>query len=207
MKKLTALILALVMMLTATAALAMTLEPEETEVEHFAGGSYNATLGIYVPAENLMDVIVFETDLFEKEDVEKLQAGDVVMLNGTWQKVASIEKTEDGWLVKDEKGGETYFAPYQDSDDKLYAMAAEDDRICVHTVAQFGLPLAQDCVLEDLSDLEAAEAKITRGIEEIVKEKEKLEKESIGLMCRNTTITLNDQMEISYIKRVYNPAQ
>lgn len=204
-KKLTALFVALAIMISATCAFAATLEPEEAKLEKLSGATFNASVMEFHPEDQSFRVTVFENEMFEKEDVEKLQAGDLVVVDGFRKKVASVNKEEDGAiLMTTDSGEEYYFTP---SGDEMSVTNAIDDRTGMRIVTEVYLPLAKDCVLEDKSDLEAAEPKVSKGAEEIMKAKEALEKDSIGLDYYATTVSVNENLEITHITRNYDVSQ
>ncbi len=204
-KKITALFVALALMLSAVCAFAATLEPEEAKLEKLSGATFSASVGDFNPDTQCFKVTVVEGEHFEKEDVEKLQPGDAVLVNSSRMKVASIKKEEDGTiLMTTDSGEEYYFTP---SGDEMSVNNVIDDRAGVRIVTEVYLPLAKDCVLEDKSDLEAAEPKISKGLEEITKAKEALEKDSNGLDCFSTTVTVNENLEITHITRNYDVSQ
>ncbi len=204
-KKITALLVALALMISATCAFAATLEPEEAKLEKLAGATFNASVMEFYPEDHSFRVTVFENERFEKEDVEKLQPGDIVLVDGLRNKVASIEKDADGYFtVRTESGEEYYFTPVGD---EFSVNNVIDDRPGVRIVTEVYLPLATDCVLEDNSDLEATEPRISKGEEEILKAKEILEKDSNGLNYSSTTVTVNQNLEITHITRNYDVSQ
>ena len=206
MKKWLALVLAAVMMLTVSAACAKTVEPEETEIEHIAGKTVHATVGAYNEEAGTFEVTLYDLDRFEKEDIEKLEAGDILLGNGCVHKVKEVTKDDDGdQLVKTEEGLEIYFV--QAGDDDLTARLTDDDRELMHAFAKLILPAAKDLVYEDHSDPEAENPTVYSSLEEILKVKEEKEETSIGFNFYSTQIELNDDLEIVKIHQSFDVAQ
>ena len=81
-KKLISFILAMVMVLTVSLAMAKTVEPEDPETERLAGKTVSATVGEYNEFLKAFRVTVYENDQFDDDDIEKLAAGDILLANG-----------------------------------------------------------------------------------------------------------------------------
>ena len=206
MKKWLALVLAAVMMLAVSSACAKTVEPEETEIEHIAGKTVHATVGAYNEEAGTFEVTLYELDRFEKENVEKLEAGDILLADGRVHKVKEVTKDDDGdQLVKTEEGLEIYFV--QAGDDDLTARLTDDDRELMHAFAKLILPAAKDLVYEDQSDPEAENPTVYSSLEEILKVKAEKEETSIGFNFYSTQIELNDDLEIVKIHQSFDVAQ
>ena len=65
MKKIVALMMAVLMVFTVSLALAKTVEPEEPETEKVAGQTVHATVGEYVDYLKAFRVTVYEEDRFD----------------------------------------------------------------------------------------------------------------------------------------------
>ena len=110
MKKLMALVLAAAMVLTASLALAKTVEPEETDMERLAGKTFHATVGAYSEIDKTFQVTVYENDKFDDDDIEELKAGDILLAGGRACTVKEMTRTPDGELMAiTEDGGEIVF--------------------------------------------------------------------------------------------------
>lgn len=206
MKKLAALILTIVMLVSASAALAKTVEPDDTEFERLAGVVVNATVGAYDAEAKTFAVTLYEDDRFDIEDIERLNAGDTLLAGGCVHRVASKAEEKNGdILVVTEDGYEIVFV--QVGDDDMIAMSTDDDRRYMHAFAVLTLPVAEGLVYEDASDPEQPEAKVTTGLEDILKIKTDKEENSNGFDYYATIIELNSNLEIVRIHQDFDVAQ
>ena len=206
MKKLISLALALAMLLTFSAALAVTVEPEDPEIERFAGRTVNATVGEYVDYLNAFRVTVYENDRFDDDDVERLAAGDILLAGGTPYTVKEMTKAPDGEpMAIMEDGSEIIF---DRAGEDYTARSTDDDRQYMHAIAVLQLKPAEGIVYEDNSDPDLdAQMKVITGLEEILKAKAEKEETSIGFDFYATTVTLNEKLEIVKIHQNYDVAQ
>ena len=206
MKKLTAMILAIVLMLTAGMALAKTVEPEDTEYEKLAGTVVHATVGEYNQDTKTFTVTLYEDDCFDIEDIEKMKAGDTLLAGQRLYKVKEKKEEDSGdFMIVTEDGEEIEFV--QVGDDDMIAQSTDNDRRYMHAFAILHLPAAANILYEDNSDPEKAEAAVTNGLENILKIKAEKEETSIGFDFYATIIELNDDMEIVRIHQDYDVAQ
>lgn len=206
MKKLISLALALAMLLTFSAALAVTVEPEDPEIERFAGRTVNATVGEYVDYLNAFRVTVYENDRFDDDDVERLAAGDILLAGGTPHTVKEMTKAPDGEpMAIMEDGSEIIF---DRAGEDYTARSTDDDRQYMHAIAVLQLKPAEGIVYEDNSDPDLdAQMKVITGLEEILKAKAEKEENSIGFDFYATTVTLNEKLEIVKIHQNFDVAQ
>ncbi len=206
MKKLITLALAAVMMPTASAALAKTVEPEDPKIERVAGRTVNATVGEYVDYLNAFKVTVYENDRFDDDDVETLAAGDILLAGGRPGTVKEMTRTTEGDLMAImEDGSEIVFV--KKGGDYL-AYSTDDDRQYMHAVAVLTLSPAEGIVYEDNSDPDLdAKMKVVMGLEEVLKAKAEKEETSIGFDFYATKVTLNEKLEIVRIHQDYDVAQ
>ncbi len=205
-KKLFSLVLAAIMILAVSAAAAKTVEPEDTEIERLAGATVHATVGEWNEDAKVFTVTMYEDDRFEIEDIERLEAGDVLLAGGGVYRVKEKQETEDGgFMVVTEDGYEIVFV--QIGGDEFIAQSTDDDRRYMHAFAVLYLPAAEGLTYEDYSDPEKQDATVTTGLEEILKIKAEKEKYSIGFDFYATMITLNENLEIELIHQAYDVAQ
>jgi len=203
MKKLTAMILAIVLMLTAGMALAKTVEPEDTEYEKLAGTVVHATVGEYNQDTKTFTVTLYEDDCF---DIEEMKAGDTLLAGQRLYKIKEKKEEDSGdILIVTEDGEEIEFV--QVGDDDMIAQSTDNERRYMHAFAILHLPAAANILYEDNSDPEKAEAAVTNGLENILKIKAEKEETSIGFDFYATIIELNDDMEIVRIHQDYDVAQ
>ena len=206
MKKTVSLVLAAVLILTASLALAKTVEPESTETDGLAGMTIHATVGEYNEETNTFTVTLYDDDRFDIDKIEELKAGDTLLAGGSVYKVKEKTEEEDGdILVVTEDGSEIVF--FQVGDEDMIAQSTDDDRRYMHAFAVLRLPAAANIRYEDDSDPEKAEPVVTEGIENILAVKAEKERTSIGFDFYATIITLNENMEIEVIHQDYDVAQ
>lgn len=207
MKKLIALTLALVMLLTVSLAFAMTLEPKNTVIESLAGATINATVGEYNEDTKTFLVTLYDDDQYEIDKVEKLAAGDTLLAGGRIHTVKETKETEDGGImIVCEDGEEIVFV--QVGDDHFTAESTFDNRRFMHAFAELHLPAAEGIVYEDNSNPEPeAKPVLAEGLEAILKAKAEKEETSIGFDFYATVITLNEKLEIERIHQDFDVAQ
>ena len=206
MKKTVSLILAALMILTASMAAAVTVEPESTETNGLAGVTVHATVGGYDTRTGTFTVTLYDDDRFDIGSIEKLEAGDTLLAGGWLYSVKEKTEEENGdFTVLTEDGYEIVF--FQVGDGDMIARSTDDDRRYMHAFSILHLPAAAAIRYEDNSDPDKAEAVITEGLDDILKIKSEKETTSIGFDFYATVITLNENMEIEVIHQDYDVAQ
>lgn len=206
LKKLISVVIAIVMVLSVSLALAKTVEPEEPETERLAGKTVHATVGEYVDFLNAFRVTVYEEDRFDDDDIEKLKAGDILLAGGRPYTVQEMTATPDGdTMAKLDDGSEIVFGK---KGDDYGARSTDDDRIYMHAIAVLLLTPAEGIVYEDNSDPDLdAKMLVYNGLEDILKVKAEKEETSIGFDFYATTVTLNEALEIVKIHQDFDVAQ
>ena len=206
MKRIASLILAAVMLFTASMAAAKTVEPESTETDGLAGVTVHATVGEYDAETKTFSVTLYDDDRFDIDEIEKLEAGDILLAGGRLYKVKEMTEDEDGdFTVVTEDGYEIVL--FQVGDEDMIAQSTDDDRRYMHAFGILHLPAAAAIRYEDNTDPDQAEAVITEGLENILKIKAEKEENSIGFDYYATIITLNENMEIEVIHQDFDVAQ
>ena len=206
MKKTVSLILAALMILTASMAAAATVEPESTETNGLAGVTVHATVGGYDTRTGTFTVTLYDDDRFDIGNIEKLEAGDTLLAGGWLYSVKEKTEEENGdFTVLTEDGYEIVF--FQVGDGDMIARSTDDDRRYMHAFSILHLPAAAAIRYEDNSDPDKEEAVITEGLDNILKIKAEKETTSIGFDFYATVITLNENMEIEVIHQDYDVAQ
>ena len=206
-QRLTALLLVLAMTLCAATAMAATLLPEGPKDQPAPGQPLHATVGQYDEIYDTFTVILYDVDRFTKEDVAALQAGDILVAGGCLNVITEISALDGSPLLLCEDGEEILFIQAEE-ENEVIAQSAINDRIFMHAVAILHLPMAENVTLTDSSDPEPdAQPIVTVGQEAIMAVKNEKEETSIGFDYCNTTITLNERMEIEDIQVVYDAAQ
>lgn len=208
MRKLVSFILAVLMVFTASLALAKTVEPEDPETERVAGKTVNATVGEYNEDTGTFTVTVYEEDRFEEEDIAKLAAGDILLAGGWVYTVMEMTTAPDGEPMALLDDGSEIIFDRVEGDDEMTARSTDDDRMYMHAIMVLHLKAADGIVYEDDSDPEPdAKTIVTEGLEAILKVKAEKEETSIGFHYYSTTVTLNKALEIVKIHQGYDVAQ
>ena len=206
MKKTLSLILAALMIFTASLALAKTVEPGSAETGGLAGVTVNATVGEYDAESKTFTVTLYEDDCFDIDKIEKLEVGDTLLAGGYLYKVKEKTEEESGdILVVTEDGYEIVF--FQIGGDGMAAQSTEDDRRYMHAFGILHLPAAAGIRYEDNTDPDKEEPAVTEGLENVLAAKAEKEKTSNGFDYYATIITLNDDMEIEVIHQDFDVAQ
>ena len=205
MKKTVSLILAAVMIFTASIAAAKTVEPESTETSGLPGVTVHATVGEYDAQTKTFTVTLYDDDRFDISKIEKLEIGDTLLAGGRLYKVKEKAEKDEDIMVVTEDGYEIVFV--QVGDDGMIAQSTDDDRRYMHAFSILHLPVAAAIRYEDNSDPDKEEAVITEGLESILKIKAEKEANSIGFDFYATIITLNENMEIEVIHQDFDVAQ
>ena len=205
MKKTVSLILAAVMIFTASIAAAKTVEPESTETSGLPGVTVHATVGEYDAQTKTFTVTLYDDDRFDISKIEKLEIGDTLLAGGRLYKVKEKAEKDEDIMVVTEDGYEIVFV--QVGDDGMIAQSTDDDRRYMHAFSILHLPAAAAIRYEDNSDPDKEEAVITEGLESILKIKAEKEANSIGFDFYATIITLNENMEIEVIHQDFDVAQ
>ena len=206
-KMLVSLMLAVMMALGAAAACAMTLEPDDTEVERLAGATVHATVGAYDQDAQTFTLTVYDCDRYDDDEVAKLAVGDSVLAGGQIHVITGTEQIDETLIFKCEDGEEIYFEKAYDDDDDLIARSTFDDRIFMHVVNEVHLQAVENIVLEDDSDPEGTEPLVYTGLADILTVQAEKETNSIGLNFYATTVTINRNLMIEKIHVAYDVAQ
>ena len=197
MKKLTALLLAALMLFSASMALADTVEPKNAGTAGFAGKELRAMVGYYDRETETFTVTVYDYDRYSEEDTKKLDVGDTVLAGGKLYQIISRETVGDTVMFLCNDGEEIYFEKSYDNNTDMIARSSTDDRIFMKVVAVLELPAAEGIIYET----------VTEGLEEILKIQAQKIADSIGFHYYSTTVTLNDALEIVKIHQDYDVAQ
>ena len=205
MKKLVSLILAVIMVLGVSLAMAKTVEPEGADIERLARRTVHATVGNYDADSKTFTVTVYENGHFDDDDVRRLAVGDVILAGGSLHTIKAIDKLDGDDLFVCDDGEDIYFTRSMDDDDELIARTTMDDRIFMRAIAIVKLPAAEGIVYEDNTNPDLDEkAVIHEGLENVLNAQKKMETESIGFDYYSTTITLNENLEIVKIHQDFD---
>ena len=149
MKKFLSMLLAVVMAIGMTAALAdsVTLEPLNADpLEAIATG--NCTVMAHFDPESAFDDLqqmtftVTEDDLYPAEAVKALKSGDRVVVCGEAYDVHSVHETEEGLVVNGDNDGSIIDFYYTDSDARDMLYCSDADIPFRTEVGTFTIPMA-----------------------------------------------------------------
>ena len=206
MKKLIALGLAVMMVLSVSLALARTVETDYEDLERLAGSVVHATVGAYDEKTGTFTVTLYQDDIYDEEEIEKIAAGDTLLAGDQVHRVKERTTNPSGDLmIVTEDGFEIVFL--REGDDDMIAESTDDNRRYMHAFAVLQLPVVQDLVYEDFSDPLADAPIVTTGLEDILKIKAEKEETSIGFDFYATVIELNENLEIVRIHQDFDVAQ
>ncbi|MBR2822274.1 MAG: hypothetical protein IKE24_01095 [Clostridia bacterium] len=208
MKKIIAAVLAIMMTLTVSLAFAKIVEPDGSDLEHFAGKTIHASVGNYNADDKTFTVTVYDNDRYDDDDVEKLAVGDMVVAGGYLYTITGEQDVDGTRIFLCDVGEEIYFEKAYDNDDDLICRSTFDDRIFMNVVTVLHLPVAEDIVYEDNSDPDLdAKPVIARGLDAILKAQAEKEENSIGFDYYATTVTINENMEMVKIHQDFDVSQ
>ena len=174
--------------------------------EDIAGKTIHATVGDYFEESKSFAVTLYDNDMFETESIKKLVVGDTLILGGMRDTVTGISISSDGDIVATMKnGGNITF--FHEDDNYVTAYNTDICRQYMHVIAEFYLSVANDIFYEDYTDPERTDPIVTSGLEDILEIKAERERISIGFDYYATTITINEELEISVISQGYDVAQ
>lgn len=206
-QRILAVLCAAAMLLCAAAAFAQVAEPgQQIPPESLAGQTLTATLKTYDAENQCFPAVFYEKDTFDKETIASLKAGDKLVLWDNEYTIESIGKSPMETMELTLDSGDEILLSEQE-DGTFLAMAALDDMICMHVKGECSLKPAADIILTDASDIEAEEPTVLTGLDAILALQAQREEESIGFDYTVTTITLNENAEITEIRIDYAPWQ
>ena len=133
---------------------------------------------------NEIEVEVFTCDIYDAKDVDKLQAGDTIMICSQPVEITTIDRTEDAvWINTSPLGAEYYLLANEDG----YIVAGADNTFNYYSVGLALLPVSSDLVFMDASDPENPDA--VYAFEDLVHDESLREK---FFTRHNTTIVVED---------------
>lgn len=145
----------------------------------------------------VMDLTVYDYELFDSVDVSNLAEGDTLVVNGKDLTVTSREVSDDGLITINgglETGG-VWLAP---GDGGTYYTIGMDDIKDYHEVASVTLPVDPNCILTDNSDLDHPDQQLS------ITEVQKISDEDAHFVPYNTQV-LVEGGTVTAITRSYMP--
>ena len=133
---------------------------------------------------NEIEVEVFTCDIYDRKDVDMLQAGDTIMICSQPVEIITVDRTENAvWINSSPLGAEYYLLADEDG----YIVAGADDTFNYYSVGLAQLPVSSEFVFMDGSDPENPDSVYT--FEEFVYNESLREK---FFTRHNTTIVVED---------------
>lgn len=174
--------------------------------EDIAGKTIHATVEDYYEDIGSFAVTLYDYDLFETKIIQKLKVGDTFVVGGMRDVVTEISVSPNDDIIVTLNNERDVSFSHRDND-YMTAYNMDTCRQYMHVVAKFLLPASNDIIYEDYTDPDRVEPIITRKLKDILKIKAEKEKTSIGFDFYATTITINEELEISVISQGYDSAQ
>ena len=201
MKKMIALLCAVLLLSVSCAAMAQTVYtlPAEMLRPLLAGKTLTATVNGYTTNSKglaTLYVSLFEKAHFAAEDVKALQPGDTLFSSSKEVNIKSIEADENGYKLTDEWGEVQYLHP---DDNGGYYMVSETEEILWLNVIQLECYLADGFEYVDASDEEAAP--VVRTNEDLIADYNG----SKVFLPDNMQITFDDNCRVARVTYLYSP--
>ena len=195
------------MVLQMAAACAQTVEacPAELLKKLTAGQTFSARLSGYGASDDSEYVRLFfdlcEQVVYPGEEVQALQAGDTLIIDGTPCEVVSVDSAEGVVTVNEgiPTGMEFVFYPLEDG---TYALMTTDEHTYWQTYITIECLVNRDgnFLYKDWGDPEAEEP-VAYDLNELLTLLEK----DLALSADNTKITFDEEGNLTEILRVYTP--
>lgn len=151
--------------------------------------------------EYTLHAVVYDYERFDMVDIAQMKQGDTLVIDGNSMKVESVEKTDSGAVNVNgdiEEGGVSLWT----DDNGGYYEVGMDDYKSYYEVGEITLPLSDDFVLTDNSDLENPDKTCTA--EELKKALDDSTDEYSSYYPNNCSLTIVDGKIISMNKE-YTP--
>jgi len=167
----------------------------------------NCTLAVSLNKEDIyagedgkarMKVTVYDYDLYDIVDISMMEVGSTMILRGEEVEITDLETNEFGLIFVNgglDQGGFDLFT----NENGVYFESGYSDKKSYYELGSAELPVAEDFVYIDASDLDNGEKEYT--LEEVLSEDSGIE---YHLVPDNTTIVIENG-EVIEMKRVYIP--
>ena len=199
MKKTLALILALTLLLAATAALALSPQTPEALKRAVAGQTFAATCRGWQSVGDRFSVylLLYERARFAQADIEAVEGTDYLEADIGSAMVYSVTPVDDGYVLNQDDPNADPVALVPDGAGAFFAQDA-DGRFFMREALELACPVAADAQYVDASDPDAEPAEHTAQelVDAIQEDRSSFE---------NLDITFNDDGEIALLR--VNPAE
>lgn len=196
-------ILAGLFLVLAGTASALTTKPVMPEMLHdlVAGKTFKARMEGYATDEEMKDVTlyfsVYEQESYPADEVEKLAAGDTIVIGGEEFAIRKIETDETGYKVT----GPWYTIYLSKNDKGLYTAITDTENRFYKNVFRFEVQAAPDFKFLDSGDPEA-EKPVELTIKELI---DRYSNEQLNSSEENTVITFDDVGMVKQLEYLYTP--
>lgn len=188
---------------TATGEEALKVEPlpSSLDVNNLQDATVSASFdasGIHKEADGTtLDLTVYDYETFDMVDMSQLKAGDTIVIDGENVVVDSLDRSDTGMISINgglEEGGYDFWT----NEDGVYYVTGLDDTKDFKSLGTVTLPVSENCVCTDDSDLENPGKQFT------LDDVESLTESGYGFIPNSTTVTVTGG-EITEIHRSFMP--
>ena len=145
--------------------------------------SFDAS-GIHKDADGTtLELTVYDYETFDMVDMSQLKSGDTIVIDGKDVVVDSLERSDTGMISINgglEEGGYDFWT----DEDGVYYVTGLDDTKDFKSLGTVTLPVSENCVCTDDSDLDNA------GRQFALDDVESLTESGYGFIANNTTVTV-----------------
>ena len=188
---------------TATGEEALNVKPlpSSLDVSNLQDATVSASFdasGIHKDADGTtLDITVYDYETIDMVDMSQLKTGDTIVIDGNEVVVDSVDRSDTGMISINgglEEGGYDFWT----DEDGVYYVTGLDDTKDFKSLGTVTLPVSENCVCTDDSDLDNAGKQFT------LDDVESLTESGYGFIANNTTVTVAGG-EITEIHRSFMP--
>lgn len=210
MKKMTMVFLSLVLVLSmASVALGAAILPQDHgyDIENLRECSTTVTIDAYNKEDNTLTMTVWAQDLFDLVDVMEMKPGDTITIAGVEIAVDTVEPGEDGININGGlESGNDNGVTLIGFEGGTYSVLEYDDYPISTKIGTVTVPVPEDLVFVDSSDLEADEAKKLTAAELIEKIQSTTDEDGNNALSRmNTSATFDKDGKLIEVEYYYTP--
>lgn len=173
--------------------------PCEVDLEALADGVYPAAFEAYAIADGALSFDVYTVDCYDIVDISKLAVGDTIVIDGERVQVRSVERGDDVFINGGIDEGGYDLRAYDE--DNCYKVAEYDDYPTWTDHGEATLPLDEDVVFTDSSDIDSEPLTVT-GAKAVAKAIVESGDEFFDEYCATVTV---EGGKVVAIDRVYTP--